>query len=451
MSMCSTTIAFAQVDSQPLELLRAEENYAFFQNDNIKQHKLLEKLKYIPLSASGEIFLSVGANLRQQYELFSNSSWGAGAQDNSGWWLHRYMLHAGLHAGKNIRIFGQLKSGLRLLTDLPDQPPFVDYLDLHQAFVEVNHYPVTGKQVSLRVGRQELWYGSRRLISIREGPNVRRSFDVLKGIYQKQNLQIDAFFARAVGSPIGVFDDEGLDDELLWSIYSVWNFSRLNLDAYYIGFRKEEALFDEGLADELRHSLGLRFWKPAGNFTYNNEVVYQLGSFGSGTISAYTLSVELGYQLPGRYKPALGLRTEVISGDRNRGDGDLNTFNPLYPRGAYFGLISLINPLNLIDVHPLVNFSLGNGVSLMVDWDIFWRMQKEDGVYIPNVELARSGQDTQQRFLGHQPGFEIAWRISRYTDLAFEGSYFITGDFFRESRGPAENVLHFAITSQFNF
>jgi len=44
-----------------------------------------------------------------------------------------------------------------------------------------------GKSVLLRVGRQELMYGSQRLIAVREAPNNRIAFDGLKFIFNKKS------------------------------------------------------------------------------------------------------------------------------------------------------------------------------------------------------------------------------------------------------------------------
>ncbi len=43
---------------------------------------------------------------------------------------------------------------------------------------------------------------------------------------------------------------------------------------------------------------------------------------------------------------------DVISGDSDPDDGELGTFNPLFPRGKYFGALSPVGPRNLIDVKP---------------------------------------------------------------------------------------------------
>ena len=43
----------------------------------------------------------------------------------------------------------------------------------------------------------------------------------------------------------------------------------------------------------------------------------------------------------------------VASGDNDPRARTLNTFNALFPKGAYFGEIGLIGPANLLDVQSL--------------------------------------------------------------------------------------------------
>src|SRR5258708_2188897 len=89
-----------------------------------------------------------------------------------------YMLHSDWHLGPHFRAFVQLKSGLESSRAGGPRPIDEKKLDFEAAFFEAR---TSGKNwIALRVGRQELNYGSGRLISVREGPNVRQSFDGFK-------------------------------------------------------------------------------------------------------------------------------------------------------------------------------------------------------------------------------------------------------------------------------
>ena len=91
-----------------------------------------------------------------------------------------------------------------------------------------------------------------------------------------------------------------------------------------------------------------------------------------------------------------------MSGDRNPKSRDVQTFNPLCPRGTYFGAIALIGPANLIDVHPSLDLQPTPHVTVSADWDVFWRESLHDGLYGNAVHLVRSGQRSRARSIGSQ-------------------------------------------------
>lgn len=175
-------------------------------------------------------------------------------------------------------------------------------------------------------------FGSERLVSVRNNPNIRRSFDAVRAGFRKDGLAVDAFFAVPLELKPGVIDrdDEG---QRFWGIYSVLDQplfrSGPNLDLYYLGLDRANSDYAQAIADEHRHSLGVRAWSKRLPWDYNFEAVYQFGTFGQGGISAWTVASDSGYrwsELP--LKPRLALKADVISGDPGPGrsyPGDLTT------------------------------------------------------------------------------------------------------------------------------
>jgi Alginate export len=85
-----------------------------------------------------------------------------------------------LHAGRHVRLFTELQSGLESGRTGGPRPTDEDRLEFHQAFLELSVGP--SRPFTLRVGRQEVAFGSGRLISASEGRNVRQSFDAIRPI-----------------------------------------------------------------------------------------------------------------------------------------------------------------------------------------------------------------------------------------------------------------------------
>jgi hypothetical protein len=76
-----------------------------------------------------------------------------------------------------------------------------------------------GRRLTLRGGRQEMFYGSSRLIDVRQGPNVRRSFDSVRALLKWGDWRIDGIAARPVRNKDGVADNDTDHTQALWGIY----------------------------------------------------------------------------------------------------------------------------------------------------------------------------------------------------------------------------------------
>jgi hypothetical protein len=450
MTLCAASIAFVPSEAQaacpsprpPYLTLRYDEDYAFLR-DPACRTDVWDPIKYVPLDAAGDVYLSFGGELRERYEYYHNSLWGQGPQTPGGFVTQRYMASVDLHLWAWARFFGQLKSGLEEGRTGGPRPTDRDEFDLHQAFLDLSLPPDLPYALTLRTGRQELAYGSQRLISVRESPNVRQSFDAVRGIVRYDSWRVDAFVSKPAETNKGIWDDWTDQTRRLWGVYGVGALvgSALNVDLYYLGFSRQNAKFDTGIiAHELRHSLGTRLWGGAAGWDYNIEALYQFGNFGRSEIQAWTAASDVGYTaraLP--LGPRLGLKADIISGNRDPDGQTLGTFNALFPKGAYFGEIALIGPANLIDVHPSLDLHLTRDLTLSGNWDIFWRESLRDGIYNTALVLLRSGQKSRSRSIGNQAEVQLEWHINRHLSLTVDYAHFFAGPFLKDT-GPAHDV-----------
>jgi len=417
----------------------------------------LDPIKYIPLGHREDWYLTLGGEARPYYEWFRNEDWGDAPEDRNGFLLQRYMFHADLHFGKSFRFFGQLKSGIESGRNGGPRPPDEDKLDVHQAFADLTLQSHNNRSIVLRLGRQEMSFGSQRLISTREGPNVRESFDGVRLLLKESKWKIDAFVTKPVKTKLGFFDDSPDDARTFWGLYVVRPLSILpfkgSVDLYYLGFDKKQARFDQGVGRESRHSIGTRLWNAGEAADYNFELVYQLGAFQSikaGDIRAWTFAADIGYKFRLPLKPRLGFKANATSGDKDPNDPDLETFNPLFPKGNYFGQLTLVGPLNHRDLHPDLQLTLFKNVSLIADWVFYWRQSTHDAVYGIPGNIQRTGQLSRASFVGHQPGIELTIQADRHTTFSFDIAKFMAGPFLRETP-PGENTTYFAAWLTYKF
>lgn len=425
---------------------RYEEDYGFLKTDTSRR---FSKIKYLPVSESS--FLSLGGEIRYQSQWFKNEDWGDGPEEKYLAFYTRFLFHGDFHY-REFRVFGQLNSTFAVGRPGPDRSIDENRLGVHQLFFDYKLGENLGMQLTYRVGRQEMRYGSERLITVREGPNNRLSFDAAKVFYRSDRYGIDAFYARPVQLEQGVFDDKLNREKAIWSSYGVASIGKTSkLDHYYIGFEDEQASFN-GFpeAREIRHSLGGRWWGDWQKLNFDLEALYQFGDFGDQLISAYTVSANLWYTLDQfKSRPGFGLKTEVISGDKVREDQRLNTFNPLFPRGAYFGLVALIGPANLIDLHPAFQIDLGKTIVFSADFDLFWRYSINDGIYGPNVQILYTAQSDEKK-IGNQLGINLEYNPNGHLSIVPEFTWFQAQDYLKEV-GAGEDVFFGALTVQYRY
>jgi Alginate export len=437
----------------PFKQLRYDENYAYLRDPALRSD-YLDAIKFIALNTNGNWYLTLGGEIRERYEYYHNSFWGLGPQDNNGYLLQRYMIHADAHFGSHFRIFTQFKSGLEDGRDGGPRPTDQDEFDLHQAFFDVRIPWANEDSLTFRIGRQELAYGSSRLVSFREGPNVRRSFDGAKAILKLDNWRVDFFAVKPVETRTGVFDDNPDPNQKFWGIYAVTPVRWLpggHIDLYYLGLDRQHATFAQGTAHEIRHTVGTRIWGFNTGWDYNFEFVYQFGSFGAGDIQAWTAASDTGFTFENTlFKPRLGLKANVTSGDNNPNNADLQTFNPLFPKGSYFGEPALIGPANHIDVHPQLNLALRRNLLLTLDWDFFCRESTHDAIYGPAVNVIDSGGSSNARYVGDQVEAFLEWQADRHITLTADYAHFFAGEFLKQTT-PGKDVDYFSVWLTYRF
>src|SRR5215471_17078463 len=195
----------SKVPDRSYKLLREDEDWSFLRDPHLRRDPC-DPIKYIRLRSNiDDWYMTIGGEVREVWEQIGNDNWGQQPFMN-GYFNERYMLLFDLHYGEHVRTFVELKSGINSYRIGGPRPIDEKKLDFQVGFLELGTSSGSNS-VRLRVGRQELEYGSGRLIDVREGPNVRLSFD---GFMVKSKLdvwQIDGFAVRPDLDNPGFFDN----------------------------------------------------------------------------------------------------------------------------------------------------------------------------------------------------------------------------------------------------
>jgi Alginate export len=428
----------------PVETMRphldpfpAEQDWSFL-TDRSARTDTYDRLKYMPWGDGTQHYVSLGFESREEYEYFDNWAFGAGPQDHNGYALIRLMPHLDLHAGSDLRFFTELTFNYVPGRNGGPRPNVdEDKGDFHQGFLELGPHVSRNQGSSLRLGRQEIVLGSGRLFDKNEGPNVKLSFDGVRSITETAKLRWDNFIVKPVQNNNGFFDDTPNHAQTTWGSYLTVHppvLHRTGLDLYYLGLATANASYNRGSANESRHTLGVRAFRDANaRLDYNWEWNYQLGSFGQDRVQAWSLSTETGYTFAGaRFTPRPLLRIDAYSGDRGNSDASLKTFNPYFPRGAYFTpkAIPFLGNQNLVDLHPQVQFHLRPNLTGELGASWYWRESSQDGVYAFGSGILTEPAGTNHaRFLGSQGDMELRWAPAAHIVAALNVAGFQPGGF----------------------
>jgi hypothetical protein len=447
-----SSLAGCQLRAQSFRLMRFDEDYHYLaQPDSMKTG--YDHIKFVPLSKDKSVYVSFGGEMREEFDAFNNEDWGLFNAGKDNFLLERYDLHSDWHFGNNVRFFFQLRSALENGRPHGPRPIDEDRLNIQNLFIDFKLWHHLTDSMIVRAGRQELNYGAGRLISVREGPNVRLYFNGLKLLYAGKNFSADAFVMEADSIKPGALDNTNSKTINLWGIYSSLAITQnIHADLYYIGNHQDRIVYDDGTGAEIRHTVGARLWKISPGFTYDVEACYQFGTFHHGPIRAWTASFDLGYSWGDvRSRPVVGIRNDYISGDRRVGDGRLETFNPIYPKGGYFGFDPQVGPVNLIDIHPYGWLFLFPKFQFL--WDVVynWRYSPQDGIYRPSGVYNLTGIGSSKRYIGTDYLGKVVYTINPFLEVDFGVQYFVTGPFIDSQVKASRNALETNTRIAFKF
>ena len=439
-------------------LLRQDEDWSHIPADG--RDAPFDRLKHFAIDRHGDISASVAVDGYVSFRQYTDQLLGRVPGPNPA--LNtRLNVHVGVDLDDRVRLYAALKHGDNEFGAEPVAPVDRNRLDLHQAFVQFNFGDAFGgerKDVLVRVGRQEISYGAGRLISARLGPNVRSNFDGVTLRARAGPVVADAFVMRGVQDRTGVFDDAPDRGTALWGGYATRYGRRANVDVFYMGQHAKRAGYwvDPQPLDEMRHTVGARFWAPPGpGWTFDLEGEYQFGTARRAaasaiptglTISAWSISGTVGYVFPNdvALQPVAALEFGATSGDSDPGNAALGTFRAPAPPGRYFGEANPFGPGNLIGFRPYFELHPAKPLTLRAKSTFLWRLTTRDGTY-STVPDRLSGPTGTQQFVGVEPGVQVNYDLSpKWSVISYLAHYF-AGPYARDNQ-PGRDVNYLELT-----
>ena len=430
-------------------VLRQNEDWSVLaETDKSETKNFFDPIKYIPLSADGNFWMSLGGQARLRFEGWNNFNFDRAFDDT--FLLTRLRFHTDIHTGKYLRWFFELKSAFSTDRNLPGgrRTLDVDELDLQQAFVDIM-LPVgeTGK-FTIRPGRQMLLYGKQRLVSPLDWSNTMRTWQGINGFFDFQNWKISGFWTEFV--PVKKYEFNTADsDEPFAGVYAsgIPGAAGIGVDGYWL-YRERKKI------DDKRNTLGGRVSGSIGSsgFDYDFEAAYQLGDSGTKDVQAFMIGSQFGYRFSqSGFKPRVYVGFDYGSGDKDPSDNKVETFDQLYPLGhAYLGYMDFIGRQNIVSPNIGVTFNPINKLLVETTGLFFWRDQAQDALYNAGGGVLRPGAPGTSLEVGQEIDILLKYSYNVQTVFLFGYSHFFPGKFISQT-GPDDPVDFVYASVQFTF
>ena len=407
-----------------------------------------------PLSFfDGRLVLSFEDQLRfESRENNFDFNSGSDALTDDAWLLNRARIGLQWKPLPGVSLFIQGQDSREYFSDRPDIPGVLgsegdDPFDLHQAWIEYHDAKMSGW--GLRVGRQKLSYGDQRLIGPLEWSNFARAFDGIKLFHDNGS---GTWFDLFAASPVLV-DMDGFNtadfDTMLYGLYGHIPAGRTDLEPYLI-------YLDDDQTDQHFISAGMHFKSRAGTGTpwdWEGEAVYQSGDIGGADLSAFAGFVRAGYTwADSAWKPRVGIEYSYASGDDDPKDGDINTFQNLYPTNhPLYGFMDAFSWQNMHDVRLMLSANPLKKLRVSADFHLFWLATTNDAWRRANAKtMVRPITPGASSFAGSEVDLLANYTLNPHATFTAGYSHFFAGSYLDDT-GAGDDADFFYVISQIKF
>lgn len=403
--------------------------------DPAKRKDVIDQLKFIPLAADGDVYLTLSGELRARMNYFTNPGLkeGEGQRQDS----LRIVGGADLHLGTHFRLFGELASG-QLGGDNLGVPAANLRNDLvaQQYFAEAKA-DIGGVALGVRYGRQEFDDGNPLLISSRDNNAIRYVLNGARGWARYGHVRADLFDFKytALGSE-GLSDDRIDDGHRFSGVTAGYAIpktflgkSKLYFEPFYWRLRSSKQSWGGQTATEIRHYVGGRLWGSAGDFIIDWTVNHQSGEFGARDIDATQVflaqSMALGNSA---WKPRIGFHADYGTGSNSRGTGTLGVAAAPFGNTIFFSYLTAVSPTNLRMIAPNFAFSPVKPLKLVAEYGFMWRDKLGEPVYKGSGASYAGTATVAGRDIGQVARLQAVWNATKRISLTGRYEHFFTGE-----------------------
>lgn len=394
--------------------------------------------------------LSFGGEFRYRHmhELSSRLS---GLDNEYG--LMRNRLYGDLWYTDIFRIYAEYIDAQSIDQELAPLVIDQNHSDLLNLFAEAKLFDINDRGAYVRVGRQELLYGSQRLISPLDWATTRRTFEGIKTYWHGEKWDVDAFWVRPVNIFTGRFDAADPKRDLI----GLWTTHRPKkgqaIDMYYL-FLEQNAAVAAAVPAGRRggqniNTIGSRYHGDHCHFLWDMEYMGQFGTVGNEALTAGSATTGVGYHFAhAQMNPIFWLYYDYASGSADGGRG--GTFNQLFPFGHYYmGYLDLVGRRNIHDLNMQLSLHPAKWITFITQSHFFYLDTPRDALYnAAGAPIRRLPAGANAKHVGNEIDFFLDFRLTQHQNVFVGYSKLFAGEVIRESGNTRSPELFYM---QYNF
>ncbi len=391
-------------------------------------------------------FLSFAGTYRLRGEVqddFNVRAYGTGTRED--YLLSRLRLEIDWRWTSRFRLHAQFQDARTLGLSFSDEDflggnnPYHDPFDINQLYLEWR--PI--KKVGLKIGRQAISYGDRRVFGPGDWGNTGRyAWDAVRLEINEKSFSSHWLVGRFVLHNPDRWPNESAPGPTAFASYSTIKSLPFEVGIFYVykydgrGFTKGE----KGAGDLSSHSAGFRVDGQGGRWDYSAMFAGQFGNWGPDDLRAQGLVFSLGYTFSSSWKPHLMIQYVLGSGDKDPEDGIHGTFDGLFSGAdtVLYGWMNLMFWQNLREFRVDLVLTPAETLIFRGEYHFFELDKAKDAWYFPGKAVRKDPTGSSGRHLGHEVDLTLRKKISGWLELLGGICFFRPGEYVKNTgQSPA--------------
>lgn len=412
-------------------------------------------------------WVKLDVEVRHRFENQDNFDFNDTVDGQDAFSLFRTRVNLQLIPTDEVKLFVQFQDARVWDQDKGSKAGNEDYAEIRQGYIELKDILKFEDElipdIGFRLGRQELSYGAQRLIGGFNWSNIAQTFEAGKVMFNfpEYKLTVDGFGGTKTPNQtprdFNQWFDNSTKDEMGGYYATYKGIENITIEQYFIKrFVNTNVSFGpSGSANTDVFTIGGRIVGKIKdtNFDYEFEAAKQWGEFGALDVDAQMAVAILGYTFADvAWKPRVAFEYNYGSGDDDRTDDELNTFNNLYPTNhLFYGYMDRASLQNINNYKLQISAKPTKKMQVQSDLHFLFLDTSMDSLYsagrAPIRTASTAGADEH---VGNELDFLVKYKVNDYLNVIGGVSHFFAGDFLKDT-GKADDADYFYVETTVSF